>query len=63
MLTTLPASVVEGQKAKGKVVVVMTNESTQAVAGPVTVQLFTSSDATIDAGDATLSTATKKLKF
>jgi hypothetical protein len=63
VLSTLPSAVVAGQKAKGKVVVVMTNESSQAVAGPVTVQLFTSSDATVDAGDATLSMVTKKLKF
>jgi len=63
VLSTLPSSVVEGQKAKGKVVVLMTNDSSQAVAGPVTVQLFTSSDTTVDAGDASLSTMTKKLKF
>ncbi|HEX8913905.1 MAG TPA: hypothetical protein VF796_16265 [Humisphaera sp.] len=60
---SLPAAVVGGQKAKASASVVVTNGGTGLLNGKVTVTLYASTDAAVDAGDAQLLTVTKKLKL
>jgi hypothetical protein len=62
---TLPPAVVAGAKVKGaKVSVLVTNNGTAALNGPVTVSLFASADDALDGADAAVAApVTKRLKI
>jgi hypothetical protein len=59
---SLPPAVVGGMKAKkARARVAVTNMSSERVSGPVTIGLFLSADATLDAGDAAVTSSVRRL--
>ncbi len=61
VVSALPASVVGG--AKGKITVLVRNHGGQKLNGPVTIDLFASSDGTIGQDDTAIVSLTKSLKI
>jgi len=61
LTAALPSAAIAGEKTKASATVAVTNRGTGKLSGPVTIKLYASTDGSVDAGDAEITTITKKL--